>query len=180
MVTRLADMKGFDLLAAVLDRLMARDVQFILLGTGEAHYEELCNSLPRRFPSKAAAFIRFDEPLAQKIYGGVDMFLMPSRFEPCGMGQLIAMRYGAIPLVRATGGLADTVSDFAPAHGTGFVFSEYTAAAFWHTLERALQVYADKKEWPALQTRAMSADFSWAVSAKKYEELYRKALEVHC
>lgn len=181
MVTRMADMKGFDLLAGVLDRLMARDVQFVLLGTGDASYEELFGGLPRRFPHKAAVALRFDAALAQQIYGGSDMFLMPSRFEPCGLGQMIAMRYGSIPIVRATGGLADTVSDFDPGRGagTGFVFGDYTIEAFWNAIERALQTFADKKAWRALQERAMKADFSWAVSAKKYEELYRKAVELH-
>ncbi len=181
MVTRMVDMKGFDLLAAVLDRLMARDVQFVLLATGDPNYEELFGSLPRRFPSKAAVLIRFDEALAQKIYGGSDMFLMPSRFEPCGLGQMIAMRYGSVPVVRATGGLADTVAHFdaAKGSGTGFSFGDYTADVFWGAIEQALNVFANKAEWRALQERAMRADFSWAVSAKKYEELYRKAIEFH-
>lgn len=178
MVTRLVDMKGVDLLAAALDRLLARDVQFVLLGAGEPNYEELFSTLPRRFPQKAAVSLGFDAALAQQIYGGADMFLMPSRFEPCGLGQLIAMRYGSVPVVRATGGLADTVSDVKDA-GTGFVFGEYAADAFWHAIERALNVFADKPAWRAVQERGMRADFSWAVSAQKYEELYKRAIEFH-
>jgi len=178
LVTRLVDMKGIDLLAAVLDRLMARDVQLVVLGTGDPKYEELYSTLPRRFPQKAAVFLRFDAALAQKIYGGTDMFLMPSRFEPCGLGQIIAMRYGSIPVVRATGGLADTVTAFdaAKESGTGFVFSDYAADALWGAIARALDTFTDKKAWRALQKRAMKADFSWAASAKKYEALYKKAI----
>jgi starch synthase len=181
MVTRLDEMKGLDLVKEMLDRLMLRDVQFVLLGEGDAPYQEFLNALPRRFPQKAAVAIRFDAALAQQIYGGADMFLAPSRFEPCGLSQLIAMYYGCIPVVRATGGLADTVTDFnlAKNTGTGFVFNEYAADAFWSAIERALTTFADKKVWGALQKRAMRADFSWAVSAKKYQELYRKAIEVH-
>ncbi len=181
MVTRLVDMKGMDLLVAVLDRLMARDVQLVILGTGEANYEELFNTLPRRFPHKAAVFLRFDAALAQQIYGGADMFLMPSRFEPCGLGQMIAMRYGAIPIVRATGGLADTVRDLEAAQGagTGFVFNDYVADAFWNAIQRALNAFANKPLWRSLQERAMQADFSWTISAQKYAELYRKAIGFH-
>lgn len=181
LVTRLADMKGIDLLSAVLDRLMARDVQLVLLGTGDPNYEESFGTLPRRFPQKAAILTRFDAALAQQIYGGADIFLMPSRFEPCGLGQIVAMRYGSIPVVRATGGLADTVMDFDAARnaGTGFVFRDYTSDAFWSAILRALDAFADKPAWRALQKRAMQADFSWAASAQRYEELYRKAIEFH-
>ncbi len=125
-VSRLFDQKGVDLLAAVVDRLFSRDIQFVLLGTGEKRYEETFGALNKRFPTKAAVILGFDEALANKIYGGSDMFLMPSRFEPCGLGQMIAMHYGSVPVVRATGGLADTVVDFDPTSptrkGTGFTF----------------------------------------------------------
>ena len=182
-ISRLVDQKGVDILSAVLDRLFARDVQFVLLGAGEKRYEEIFGTLPKRFPNKAAAFLKFDAALAQKIYGGVDIFLMPSQFEPCGLGQMIAMRYGSVPVVRATGGLADTVSDLdaasAARKGTGFTFSDYTSDALWSALERALDTFHDKKVWRGLQGRAMKADFSWNASAKKYEELYRKAIEFH-
>ncbi len=181
LISRLVDQKGFDILSAILDRLFARDVQFVLLGTGEKNYEEAFGALPKRFPNKAAVLLRFDEALAQKIYGGSDMFLMPSRFEPCGLGQLIAMRYGSVPVVRATGGLADTVADYDPAKGkgTGFAFGEYSGDALWGALERALDVFRDKKAWRGLQERGIKADWSWAASAKKYDELYRKAIEFH-
>ncbi|MBN1890576.1 MAG: glycogen synthase GlgA [Thermoflexales bacterium] len=181
MVTRLVDMKGFDLLASVLDRLMMRDVQFVLLGTGDPQYEELFGALPRRFPQKAAVVLRFDEALAQQIYAGTDLFLMPSRFEPCGLGQIIAMHYGSLPVVRATGGLATTVVDYttSKSRGTGFVFADYTADALWDAVQRALDAYTNKKIWRSLQVRAMKADFSWTASAHKYAELYEKAIKFH-
>ena len=182
-ISRLVDQKGVDVLSTVLDRLFARDVQFVLLGAGEKRHEEIFGALPKRFPNKAAVFLKFDAALAQKIYGGADIFLMPSQFEPCGLGQMIAMRYGSVPVVRATGGLADSVSDLdaanAPRKGTGFTFGDYTSDAFWSALERALDVFRDKKTWRGLQERCMKADFSWNASAKKYEELYRKAIEFH-
>jgi starch synthase len=158
-------------------------VQFVLLATGDKRYEDLFAALPKRFSHKAAVLLKFDEALAQRIYGGADMFLMPSRFEPCGLGQIIAMRYGSVPVVRATGGLADTVIDFDTGNGTkkgtGFTFNDYTGDAFWGALQRALDAFRDKKAWRGLQERGMKADFSWNASAKKYEELYRKALDFH-
>jgi starch synthase len=182
-VSRLVEQKGVDVLSAVLDRLFSRDVQFVLLATGDKRYEDLFAALPKRFPHKAAVLLKFDEALAQRIYGGADMFLMPSRFEPCGLGQIIAMRYGSVPVVRATGGLADTVIDFDTGNGTkkgtGFTFNDYTGDAFWGALQRALDAFRDKKAWRGLQERGMKADFSWNASAKKYEELYRKALDFH-
>jgi len=182
-ISRLVDQKGVDVLSTVLDRLFARDVQFVLLGAGEKRYEEIFGVLPKRFPNKAAVFLKFDTALAQRIYGGTDIFLMPSQFEPCGLGQMIAMHYGSVPVVRATGGLADTVSDLGPANGarkgTGFTFDDYTGDALWSALERALDVYRDKKAWRGLQERGMKADFSWNASAKKYEELYQKGIEFH-
>lgn len=181
LISRLVDQRGFDILSAVLDRLFARDVQFVLLGTGDKDYEEAFGALPKRFPQKAAVFLKFDAALAQRIYGGTDMFLMPSHFEPCGLGQIIAMRYGSVPVVRATGGLVDTVTEYDAARGkgTGFTFSDYSSDALWGALERALEIFRDKKAWRGLQERGMKADWSWAASAKKYDEMYRKAIESH-
>jgi starch synthase len=181
LISRLVDQKGFDILSAVLDRLFARDVQFVLLGAGDRNYEDVFGALSNRFPSKAAVFLKFDAALAQKIYGGTDMFLMPSRFEPCGLGQLIAMRYGSVPVVRATGGLADTVTEYDPAKGkgAGFAFGNYTGDALWDALSRAMDVWRDRKAWRGLQERGMKSDFSWNASAKKYDELYRKAIGFH-
>jgi len=192
-VSRLVDQKGVDILLAVIDRLFAHDVQFVLLGTGDKRYEDLFAALPKRFPTKAAVILKFDAALAQKIYGGSDLFLVPSHFEPCGLGQIIAMRYGSVPVVRAIGGLADTVTDVSAANatrrdfaerarqakGNGFTFSDYTGDAFWEALERALDTFRDKKTWRSLQERGMKADWSWDASAKKYEDLYRKAIEFH-
>ncbi len=184
-VSRLVDQKGADILLAVIDRLFAHDVQFVLLGAGDRRYEDLFAALPKRFPAKAAVILKFDAALAQKIYGGSDMFLMPSHFEPCGLGQIIAMRYGSVPVVRAIGGLADTVTnvatrrDLRQAKGNGFTFGDYTGDAFWEALERALDTFRDKKTWRSLQQRGMKADWSWDSSAKKYQDLYRKAIEFH-
>lgn len=177
MVTRLDTLKGIDLLSPVLEHLLQSDVQFVLLGTGEPKYHQMMESLQARFPEKVRVFLRFDEPLAHRIYAGCDLFLMPSRFEPCGLGQMIAMRYGAVPVVRKTGGLADTVLDYheRPDRATGFSFEEYTPEAFLEALERALRVYRDKEAWTALQTRGMKTDFSWKASAQKYVEVYRQA-----
>jgi starch synthase len=181
MVSRLDGVKGFDLMAPVLDWLMNRDVQFVLLGTGQPEYEEMFASYQRRFPDRLRAFLKFDAALARRIYAGADLFLMTSRIEPCGLGQLIAMRYGAVPVVRATGGLADTVDDEMqkPGAGTGFTFSEYTAGALQMALERALLAFEGRPAWRSLQQRVMCADFSWSASARKYADLYKHAMAVH-
>ena len=179
MVSRLADQKGFDILAEALGELMKLDLQFVLLGTGERRYHHIFAQVAEEHPDKAAIFLRFDPALARRIYAGSDMFLMPSRFEPCGLGQMIAMRYGSVPIVRSTGGLADTVEDYDPAtgRGNGFIFEEYSAEALLGAVKRALDAYRREDAWRKLMERGMRADFSWAVSARKYVELYRKALE---
>ncbi len=181
MVTRLDAIKGIDLLGPVLEQLLQGDVQFVLLGTGDPEYHQMMESLQARFPDKVRVFLRFDEPLAHRIYAGCDLFLMPSRFEPCGLGQMIAMHYGAVPVVHKTGGLADTVLDYheRPDRATGFVFDAYTPEACIDALERALRVYRDREAWAAIQTRGMKADFSWKGSAQKYVDIYRRAREVH-
>ena len=181
MVTRLDAIKGIDLLEPVLEQLLLGDVQFVLLGTGDPEYHQMMESLQARFPDKVRVFLRFDEPLAHRIYAGCDLFLMPSRFEPCGLGQMIAMHYGAVPVVHKTGGLADTVLDYheRPDRATGFVFDAYTPEACIDALERALRVYRDREAWAAIQARGMKADFSWKGSAQKYVEVYRRALQIH-
>jgi len=178
MVSRLDGVKGMELMRPVLEWLLMRDAQFVLVGTGQAQYHSMFENLQARFPEKMRVFLKFDDVLARRVYAGADVFLMPSAIEPCGLGQMIAMRYGSIPVVRATGGLADTVSDFseAPERGTGFTFAEYTAEACTRALGRALQAYGDPKTWRRLQQRAMTEDFSWASSARQYVELYRRAL----
>ncbi|MDI3281416.1 MAG: glycogen synthase GlgA [Bacillota bacterium] len=179
-ISRLVSQKGIDLLAPVLDDLMQLDVQMVLLGTGDPHYERLFQDFQRRYPDRIAVFIGFNGVLAQRIYAGSDLFLMPSRFEPCGLGQMISMRYGTIPVVRATGGLADTVRDYTdnPETGNGFVFRAYEPEALLDAVRRALEVYRrDQNEWLRLVRRVMEIDHSWAKSAAGYVELYQAALK---
>ncbi len=181
LVTRLTDQKGLDVIAAAADRLFERDVQLAVLGNGDEKYHTLLAELKARYPGRLGVEHNFNEPLARLIYGGSDVFLMPSHFEPCGLGQLIAMRYGAVPVVRATGGLADTVIDAgrSPVRGTGFVFKPATAAGLLGALDRALAAYQEPDRWSAIQRRDMAADFSWPVSAQQYVALYHTALKVH-
>ena len=178
-ISRLTDQKGFDLIAQIIDPLMQHTrLQFVLLGTGDQRYHDLFSQIHARYPERVAVFLTFNAPLAQKIYAGSDMFLMPSRFEPCGLGQLIAMRYGSIPIVRSTGGLADTVQDFDPRSGTGngFAFRAYDPWALYGAIIRALENFKYRDTWRQLMVRVMSADYSWEASAKKYVDLYRRAL----
>ena len=179
-VSRLAAQKGFDLaLPALRSILGARDMQLVILGTGEPEIEQACRQLDQDFGDKARAFLQFDGALAQQIYAGCDIFLMPSHFEPCGMGQMMAMRYGALPLARETGGLADTVSNYDNAdadEGTGFVFQWQEAQAVEGTLNWALDVYEGRPQvWRRMQRRGMKTDFSWRKSAGEYLEMYRQA-----
>ena len=181
-VSRLADQKGFDILAAIFDDLMTLlDVQFVLLGTGDQHYHNIFTRFVQCYPTKTAVFLTFNAALAQKIYAGSDMFLMPSRFEPCGLGQLISLRYGSIPIVRCTGGLADTIKDFDPrtGEGNGFTFDRYHPLALYTAIVRALENFKYKSTWRTLQERGMKADYSWGTSARKYIELYEKARQFH-
>lgn len=179
MISRLADQKGFDILAEASDQLMEMDLQFVLLGTGEERYHRIFANLAGKYEGQAAVFLKFDAALARRIYAGSDAFLMPSRFEPCGLGQMIAMRYGSVPIVRSTGGLADTVEDYDPAtgQGNGFAFSDYSEEALLAAVKRAVETYSRKDTWRTLMERGMRADFSWQASARKYVELYRQALE---
>lgn len=178
-VARLADQKGFDLLAAALPALLARGVQLVLLGTGEARYHDFWQTAAQTHASQVAAALTFDAGLAQLIYGGSDLFLMPSRFEPCGLGQLISMRYGSIPVVRATGGLVDSVvdADTMPSTGTGFMFGPYAVDALIDAVDRALVAYRQPARWQAIMRRAMSQDHSWERAADAYEAAYQTALE---
>lgn len=181
-VSRLVDQKGFDILTSVFDTLMTvLDLQFVLLGTGDQHYHNTFTRLAQTYKDKMAVFLTFNAPLAQRIYAGADMFLMPSRFEPCGLGQLISLRYGCIPIVRSTGGLADTVQDYDPrsGEGNGFAFHRYHGQDLFAAVVRAVENYKYKEAWRRLQERGMRADYSWKRSAQKYVELYRKALEFH-
>jgi 1,4-alpha-glucan branching enzyme len=179
MVTRLAEQKGVDLLQAVFDQVLARGLQFVLLGTGDARFQDFFRWAAGRYPARAAARIAFDEALAHKIEAGADLFLMPSRYEPAGLNQLYSMKYGAIPVVRSTGGLRDSVTEFDPAtgEGAGFLFEPYDGGALLAALDRALAVFREKPRWETLQRNAMTADFSWSRSAREYLRLYRHLAE---
>jgi starch synthase len=177
-ISRLADQKGFDLIDSIIEPLLRNnDVQIVILGTGEQRYHDRLNAMRARFPQQVAALLTFNASLAQKIYAGSDMFLMPSRFEPCGLGQMIALRYGSIPIVRETGGLADTVRNFDPTtnEGNGFSFKAYDSMALYAAIIRAIEDYRYRPTWQQLMLRAMSADHSWAASARKYVDLYYRA-----
>jgi starch synthase len=177
MVGRLAEQKGIDLVAAALHQILALDVQVALIGSGQHHYEELFRHVARDRPDRVAARLGFDERLAHRIEAGADLFLMPSRFEPCGLNQMYSLRYGTVPVVRAVGGLADTVEDFdGHQRGTGFKFGEYHPAAMMIALRRGLDVYRDSRAWRGLMTRGMAQDFSWGASAAGYEGLFGRLL----
>jgi len=179
MVSRLADQKGLDLVADAVPAIVAAGGQFVLLGAGDERYEREFTVLARAHPGAVAVKLGFNAGLARRIYAGADLFLMPSRYEPCGLGQLIALRYGTIPVVRRTGGLADTVRewDAAAGQGTGFTFDAYTPEAFRWAVARALAAYANPAGWRRLIGNAMAEDFSWDASAETYVNCYRKALK---
>ncbi|MDI6793940.1 MAG: glycogen synthase GlgA [bacterium] len=177
-VSRLAAQKGFDLLAEVIDELMQEDLRIVLLGTGTEADHKLFTEISERHKGKIAVLFKYDNATAHKIYAGSDMFLMPSRYEPCGLGQMISLKYGTIPVVRATGGLADTICEFdhRGRRGNGFVFEDPSGAELLSTIKRALAAYRDKRIWKAMVKRAQSADFSWDRSAKEYLKLYKYAI----
>jgi starch synthase len=178
MISRLTSQKGLDLVEAILDELMGLDLQMAVLGSGEARYETLFTAAAARYPHKIAARIGFDEPLAHQIEAGADFFLMPSHYEPCGLNQMFSLKYGTIPIVRAVGGLKDTVEDYDEAHrsGTGFVFAPYEPEALMAAIHRALQTFRNKRAWTALRRRAMAKDFSWGRSARLYADVYSKLI----
>lgn len=178
-VSRLVAHKGFDLIKCVLDELLANsDVQMVVLGSGEWQYESFFSEAAQRYPDKLAVKLGFIPALASRIYGGSDMFLMPSKSEPCGLSQLFALRYGSVPIVRATGGLKDTVLDSGIlGEGNGFVFEDYNAHEMLHAIRRALDGYADAEGWAILRKRAMECDFSWGRSANDYIKLYKQLIK---
>jgi len=179
MVSRLADQKGLDILQSALHDLVTRsELQLVILGTGEQKYHDSLKDVPSRYPGKVAIVFAFDAALAQLIYAGSDMFIMPSRFEPCGLGQLMALRYGTIPVVRHTGGLVDTITDYNsnPQSGNGFAFTDYSPQALLNAVERAVTAYRSRDEWRKLIVRGMESDFSWDNSARQYEEMYRRIM----
>jgi len=178
-VSRLVKAKGFDLVHRVLDEIVAEGAQLVVLGTGEPQYEDMFREAAWRYPGKVAVHIGYDDTLARRIYAGADLLLMPSQKEPCGVSQLIAMRYGCIPLVREAGGLKDTVESFNPEtnEGTGFSFANYNAHDMLHVIRLACRTYQDKKRWNILMRMAMKAEHSWKTSAKEYVSLYRQVME---
>lgn len=178
MVSRLAAQKGLDLLEKSLDELLCRNIQFILLGKGDRHFEGFFKSVPLKYPRKAGVRIVFDESLARKVISGSDFFLMPSRYEPGGLTQLLSLRYGTIPVVRSTGGLRDTIEEFDPqtGKGNGFVFHNYGIDDFLAAVDRALAAFSQKENWHTLMVNAMTSDFSWSRSAQEYLKLYQKLI----
>ena len=177
LISRLVDQKGFDLIAGIADELAGLDASFVLLGTGDRRYEDLWLALAARHPDRVAAKIGFDEPLAHLIEAGADLFLMPSRFEPCGLNQMYSLRYGTVPVVRAVGGLVDTVRNHNPrtGEGTGFSFDDYSAQALLNTMAWALEIYRDRGAWERIQLAGMQQDFSWDASARQYVKVYARA-----
>lgn len=177
MVCRLVDQKGLDILEQILPDLAGMDLQMVILGTGETRYHASLKKYAEEYPKKFGVNILFDEQMAKRIYAGSDIFVVPSLFEPCGLGQLIAYRFSSVPLVRQTGGLADTVIDFNKhTHaGTGFVFSDYSPAALLATIQKAIAYYRDKKLWKTIIHNAQELDFSWSSSAQHYIDIYEMA-----
>lgn len=178
MISRLADQKGLDLLSKIIEELLSMKLQFVLLGTGDNKYHILFEKMAKIHNKNTSINLRFDAGLAQKIYAASDIFLMPSKYEPCGLGQMISLRYGTVPVVRETGGLKDSVKEFnqKTKEGNGFTFSEHRADHLFAALKRALNLYKNKAVWAALVKKVMSLDFSWEASAKEYVKLYQKII----
>jgi starch synthase len=178
-ISRLADQKGINLILQASYELLNKDVQLVILGTGEYHYENMFKDLAWRYKDKVSANIMFDDELAQQIYAGSDMFLMPSLFEPCGLGQLFCMSYGTVPITRTTGGLVDTVQHFNPetGEGNGFQFQDYDAGGLLWAIDRALEVYYDKDKWNKVVQNAINTRFSWDKSAQEYISVYQALVD---
>jgi starch synthase len=178
MISRLTAQKGFDLVQKSFPDLMQRNIQFVLLGSGEPRYEAFFGGAAASYPNRVAVRIGFDERLAHQIEAGADLFLMPSLYEPCGLNQMYSLKYATPPIVRAVGGLKDSVQDYDPqSHsGNGFVFTDYDGDAMLAAIDRGLSAYSDKKAWTELQRRAMAMDFSWQRSAQLYSDLYKTLL----
>lgn len=178
-ISRLAEQKGIDLIHQAAGDLINSGVSLVILGMGEKRYEDLCIHLERIYEGYVKTIIAFDEVLSARIYAGSDIFLMPSRYEPCGLGQMIALRYGTVPVVRKTGGLKDTIQEFDPdtLSGNGFLFEEFLPNELFKAVSRAIDIYSKKDLWMNLVKNCMECDYSWEASAKKYIELYEKTLE---
>ena len=180
-VSRFAAQKGFDLISQVMDRLAREDMIMVALGAGDKAYEEMFLRLNKQFPQKIAVKVAYDNAIAHKIEAGSDMFLMPSRYEPCGLNQIYSLKYGTVPIVRATGGLDDTIEpwDARTGKGTGFKFSEYSGEALLLTIRQALSAFRDQHSWQQLMRNGMAKDFSWNASAKEYVRVYDKVRQAH-
>lgn len=178
MISRLASQKGFDLLQEMAEKIMSLELELVILGTGEEKYHIFLSELEKKYPKKVKIYLKYDNKLAHLIEAGSDIFLMPSRYEPCGLNQLYSLKYGTIPVVRETGGLADTIEDYNPQtkKGTGFVFKDYNGEELLLALNRALELFKDKNAWKDLMLQGMKKDFSWEASAKRYIQLYNKAI----
>lgn len=176
MVSRLAEQKGFDLLVEAIDKLMSLNIQMVILGVGDEKYHQALKAAQKKYNKKLAINLRFDNELAHLIEAGSDMFLMPSRFEPCGLNQSYSLKYGTVPIVRATGGLADTIFEYDSGNdtGNGFVFAKYSSSEMLKAVNRAINLYADAKVWQRLVKKGMKEDFSWATSAEQYVKVYSK------
>lgn len=178
LVTRLVSHKGLDLIKAILDELLATtDIQFVVLGSGDWQYEEFFKEMAGRYPNQLGLRLGFVPDLARKIYAGSDMFLMPSKSEPCGLSQMVALRYGSIPIVRETGGLKDTITDSGDNEGNGFTFARYNAHDMLHSIRRAVEGYSNEEGWNVLVRRAMDCNNSWNRSANEYIRLYKNVLK---
>lgn len=169
-VSRLAEQKGFDILAEAIEKICKMNLQLVILGTGDLKYHQILEAIVKKYPQIISLALRFDDPLAHKIYAGSDIFLMPSKYEPCGLGQMISLRYATLPLVFKTGGLADTVNE-----NNGFVFDKYNKEDLLKTIKQAVEAFKSKKKWAGLMRRAIACNFSWQESGKEYLRLYERA-----
>jgi starch synthase len=178
MVTRLSSQKGIDLVADSIEDIMRSGARVVILGRGEKYYHDRLQNLQKRYAGRLSVTLDYDNSYAHRIYAGSDIFLMPSQYEPCGLGQLIALRYGSIPVGRRTGGFADSVTEYdkSSGSGTGFLFQHYSSDEMYEAVQRALRLYQDREVWRNIVRNAMSQDFSWRQSVKAYLALYKKTL----
>jgi starch synthase len=176
-VSRFATQKGFDFIVDIMDKLVEEDMVLVILGNGEEYYERLLVEMAARHPAKVRMQVKFDNVIAHKIEAGADMFLMPSRYEPGGLNQIYSLKYGTVPIVRATGGLEDTIDEQPNGGGNGFKFWGYDPWALMNALKRALGTFRNKKEWTDMMKRGMVQDFSWNAPAKEYERVYERVIQ---
>jgi starch synthase len=177
-VSRFAWQKGFELFEPIIEKLLSENLQLIVLGEGESKYEEFFIKISEKYPEKITVFVEYNNELAHQITASSDIFLMPSKYEPCGLNQMYSLKYGTVPIVRKTGGLADTVRDVNEYYvtGNGFTFPDFDPFQFLDAIERALSYFVDKEKWKKITKVGINEDFSWTNSAKKYIEIYEKAL----